>query len=104
MCFCAVCLSQSHSAAPLQHDPQNAVVKQLGALFSQMDQTTQAVMPMMFTSVFRSTFPQFAETNKEGHWMQQDAEEALLQLMNCMANVLKVNKGPAAAIAAPASA
>lgn len=24
----------------------------------------------MFTTVFRSTFPQFAETNNEGHWMQ----------------------------------
>ena len=54
-----------------------------------MDQTTNAVTPMMFTTVFRSTFPQFAETNHEGHWMQQDAEEALIQLMNAMANVLK---------------
>jgi len=35
-----------------------------------MDRTTQAVTPMMFTTVFRSTFPQFAETNNEGHWMQ----------------------------------
>jgi len=35
-----------------------------------MDRTTQAVTPMMFTTVFRSTFPQFAETNNEGNWMQ----------------------------------
>lgn len=82
-------LSKSNGVQPQHHDPNAAVVKQLGALYRQMDQTTNAVTPMMFTTVFRSTFPQFAETNHEGNWMQQDAEEAMIQLMNAMANVLK---------------
>jgi len=81
--------SKSKGAQPSHHDPNHAVVRHLGSLYSEMDRTTQAVTPMMFTTVFRSTFPQFAETNNEGAWMQQDAEEALIQLMNAMANVLK---------------
>jgi len=82
-------IRKSQAGAGVQHDPQAAVVRQLGNLFSQMDATTKPVNPMMFTTVFRSTFAQFAETNGEGHWMQQDAEEAMMQLMNSMASVLR---------------
>jgi len=70
-------------------DPTTGLTKQLGALFRTMDSTSQAVSPDFFTSVFRSVYPQFAETNSQGHMMQQDAEEALSQLMQTMANHLK---------------
>jgi len=89
--------SQSPSGG---NDPEGSVIQQLGQLYKTMDSTTKAVNPMLFTLVFRNTFPQFAQLSNEGHPMQQDAEEALVQLMTSMKHVLKSAKVDQTAVGA----
>jgi ubiquitin carboxyl-terminal hydrolase 14 len=87
--FKTALINKSNGVQPQQHDPNFAVVRELGRLYSQMDKTTSPVVPMMFTQTFRSVFPQFDQTDSHGHHAQQDAEEAMIQLLNSASIVLK---------------
>ena len=72
-------------------DPEHLVTSHLGKLMLELEHSSTSITPMMFTTVFRSSFAQFAERNSEGHWAQQDADECLQTLIQAMAHKL----GPA---------
>ena len=69
----------------------------------ELEHSGSSITPLMFTTVFRSSFAQFAERNNEGAWAQQDADECLQTLLQAMANKLGQYTPPAAASASPAS-
>ncbi|BFZ64179.1 deubiquitinating enzyme [Saitoella coloradoensis] len=58
-------------------------------LYKNMSQTTEGLPPMLFLSVLRQVFPQFAQKTNEGHYMQQDAEECWSQVLQTLRQELK---------------
>ncbi|KAJ3067228.1 Ubiquitin carboxyl-terminal hydrolase 14 [Podochytrium sp. JEL0797] len=65
-------------------DPRSNLLKSLGSLYTQMENSGDAVTPMVFLQVLRSNFPQFAEQNNHG-FMQQDAEECWGEILSALA-------------------
>lgn len=61
----------------------NPLIKQLKLLFERMDKRHEQITPLMFLTMFRQNFPQFAERGDFG-FKQQDAEEALLQILSVL--------------------
>ena len=58
------------------------------ALFESAGETSSnadGLIPSSFLSALRATYPQFAQTNERGLFMQQDAEECLSQLLTSLA-------------------
>jgi len=62
-------------------DNASSVTTSLRDLFAYMDVSNQSTTPLMFLQVLRRAFPQFAQKDNHGHFMQQDAEECWSQLM-----------------------
>lgn len=61
----------------------------LGALLMEMDATTKAVTPMIFTQCLRTIYPQFDQTHPEtGRHMQQDADECFNQILHSLSTQL----------------
>jgi len=58
-------------------------------LFKQMGETQQGFPPLMFLNALRIAFPQFAQKAKDGHYAQQDAEEAWSQIVSQLRQKLK---------------
>lgn len=78
--------TQTYASGPQEFgssagDFGHPVASGLGHLFKQMENSTQAVIPMSFYSAFKQTFPQFGQTGPGGVPMQQDADESLSQLL-----------------------
>jgi ubiquitin carboxyl-terminal hydrolase 14 len=71
-----------------QSDLRAALASNMGNLFKDMETASESVVPAAFTRGFRTAFPQFNETNNAGQHMQQDADEALQQLMQTLATQL----------------
>jgi len=67
----------------------HTITSNIGTLFNIMDGSSEAVTPLAFTNAFRTAFPQFAQRDEKGHYMQQDADECLVQLMTSMGQKLK---------------
>jgi ubiquitin carboxyl-terminal hydrolase 14 len=44
-------------------------------MLNQLDASATGIPPTVFVQLLRAHFPQFAQTTREGHYMQQDAEE-----------------------------
>ncbi|OCK84733.1 cysteine proteinase [Lepidopterella palustris CBS 459.81] len=59
-------------------------------LFKQMSETQEGFPPLMFLNALRSAFPQFAQKSKDGHYAQQDAEEAWSQIVSQLRQKLKI--------------
>jgi len=78
---------QQHSGT--SPDMDHTITSNMGTLFNIMDGSTEAVTPVAFTNAFRTAFPQFAQRDEKGHYMQQDADECLVQLMTSMGQKLK---------------
>ena len=83
--------TSSAAASAGGSDPEHLVTSHLGKLLLELEHSATPITPMMFTTVFRSSFAQFAERNSEGAWAQQDADECLQTLIQAMAHKL----GPA---------
>lgn len=66
-----------------------AMTASMGSLFAALDNSSTPVTPNVFLQMFRSLYPQFAETSPQGHYMQQDADESLHQIMTTLASNLK---------------
>ncbi|PSN63798.1 ubiquitin C-terminal hydrolase-like protein [Corynespora cassiicola Philippines] len=64
-------------------------------LFKQMSETQQGFPPLMFLNALRTAFPQFAQKGKDGHYAQQDAEEAWSQIVSQLRQKLKIKDTPA---------
>lgn len=69
-------------------EPTQQLTFHMGRLFKDQDATEDAVTPHAFTHVFRTLFPQFAEQGPQGGYMQQDADECLVQLFQALSNNL----------------
>jgi len=70
-------------------DLQHVMTASLGQLFRNLDTSSQSVAPYIFCHAFRRAFPQFAERSQStGHYMQQDADECLQQVMSTLASKL----------------
>ncbi|EFA81974.1 ubiquitin domain-containing protein [Heterostelium album PN500] len=57
-----------------------SLVKASQVLFNELTKSNLPMSTILFLSTFRRMFPQFAE-EKGGHFLQQDAEEAMSQLL-----------------------
>jgi len=70
-------LYKSHSAPPSMPgaDAGHSLTVSLSNLFHSMEKSAQAVPPLEFLLALRRCAPQFAAQAREGHYMQQDAEE-----------------------------
>ncbi|CCE78235.1 Piso0_000853 [Millerozyma farinosa CBS 7064] len=62
----------------------------LGKLFSQMSKKQEKVNPIIFLTLFRNVYPQFAE-QQNGFYKQQDAEEAFSQILTSLNTALKTS-------------
>eukprot|EP00762_Andalucia_godoyi_P003770 ANDGO_08513.mRNA.1 Ubiquitin carboxyl-terminal hydrolase 6 len=74
-----------------QNPSASDVTKQLSGLFSDMDSTKEeSLMPLAFLSAFQRAFPQFSQRSQANSlvYAQQDAEEALTQLMHTLSQDL----------------
>lgn len=71
----------------------SALVSTLGGLMAEMDSSVQPVTPFSFISTLKTTFPQFGEVSNEGVPMQQDAEEALGQLLHAIGDTPGLQDG-----------
>jgi len=70
-------------AAKNNTDSNTRIVATAKNLFNELNTTHKPVVPLAFVSIFRDAFPNFAE-QKNGKYMQQDAEEFWTQLLTCL--------------------
>ncbi|MCO5608207.1 hypothetical protein L7F22_062413 [Adiantum nelumboides] len=59
-------------------------------LFNELDTSHRAVAPVLFWTVLRGKYPQFAQQTNTGMYMQQDAEECWTQLLYTLSQRLGV--------------
>jgi len=71
----------SYSQNP--NDSNARVVGTVKNLFNDLNTKHSTVVPLGFVMTFRETFPNFGE-QRNGKYMQQDAEEFWSQLLNCL--------------------
>ena len=61
------------------------------------------MLPFTFWMQLRESYPQFAQQNNQGVYMQQDAEECWTQLLYSLRERLKVLSHPGACLLVPAA-
>ena len=71
-------------------DPGGRLVAATKELFADLKRGGAAFPPFKFLMTLRERFPQFAQTNNTGDYMQQDAEECYTQIMYTLREKLKV--------------
>ncbi|GAB4823352.1 hypothetical protein N2152v2_010398 [Parachlorella kessleri] len=81
------------STSPLS-DPSHGLTVASKHLFSSLTRSAQPVGPMEFILCLRRKYPQFAQTSREGFYMQQDAEECWTSLMYTLREKLKDSDSP----------
>ncbi|KAK9810249.1 hypothetical protein WJX72_007323 [[Myrmecia] bisecta] len=92
-------LQQYPETTGTQYDTGHKLTVAAKGLFADMDRSAQPVPPFRFLLMMREKYPQFAQQNREGHYMQQDAEECFSQLMYTLRESLKdPSKGETSAI------
>lgn len=75
-------------------DMSGPITASLRDLYSQMDEKSHADVPPFFLlQLLRMQCPQFADKNDEGHFMQQDANECLMEFMRILQQSLKSPAG-----------
>jgi len=73
-------------------DIDSVLTAQIRGLNQQLDNTTEAVVPLQLVMALRQRFPRFAEM-QNGGYAQQDADECLKGLFTVMAATLKSPNG-----------
>merc|ERR1719174_2078919 len=68
------------------------LTNQLKQVTIQLGNSTDALTPVQFVMALRAKFPRFAE-QQNGHYMQQDADECLRGILNCMSQSLPTASG-----------
>lgn len=81
---------QSYTATGGSLDSNSKLTEAAKGLFSDLTRSAQAVHPLRFLLMLRERFPQFGETNRQGQYSQQDAEECWTQLVYTLKETLKV--------------
>lgn len=90
---------QAPSSQGLQriNPSHNMLLQSLRDLYTNLESTTKAVPPANFVMATKSAFPQFAQTNAQGHPMQQDAEEFYSGILAAIAAAMpgkdSINRG-----------
>lgn len=82
-------LSKFESTNGVNRTPTESLTVSLKGVFQQMLKKHESVNPMLFLTLFRNVYPQFAEQER-GFFKQQDAEEAFSQILNALGQTLKV--------------
>lgn len=70
--------------APNTIDKENQLVERFSGLLSSMKSSIEPVKPIGFWGLLRQLFPQFDQKNKEGFFMQQDAEECMTSILGAI--------------------
>lgn len=83
-------LAQYTPAAAVGGDSSTKLVAATKELFADLKKGGSAFPPFKFLITLRERFPQFAQTNNHGEFMQQDAEECYSQIMYTLREKLKV--------------
>lgn len=78
----------SHKASFSQDNANNLTIA-LRELFKLLDNSGEAVPPLVFLQSLRTVFPQFSQ-QQQGHFLQQDAEECFSNLVSTLDQKLKV--------------
>uniref|UniRef100_A0A7R9ZQX1 Ubiquitin carboxyl-terminal hydrolase n=1 Tax=Craspedostauros australis TaxID=1486917 RepID=A0A7R9ZQX1_9STRA len=73
------------SLQPAQSSPQSLFLTSLRDTLQQLDRTSNPVAPSTFVRATKMSFPQFAQTARNGAPMQQDAEEFFSGLLTIAA-------------------
>ena len=82
--------AEAVKAAPGVSDP---LVRETQAVFKKMESAKAPIEPKDFWERLKQRKPEFAQQTNQGGWMQQDAEECLTELLNCVNNVVKTPSG-----------
>lgn len=69
-------------------DPSKAMSAATKDLFKEFENAGKSFRPLKFVFMLQQVFPQFAQTDNQGHPMQQDAEECYINLLNSYARGL----------------
>ena len=69
--------------------PEAAFTASFGDVLSQLDRSTDAIPPHMFISAMQTLYPQFAQRDPRGAFMQQDAEELYSAIQSTLSNNLR---------------
>eukprot|EP00802_Teleaulax_amphioxeia_P010545 Tamp_10573.p1 GENE.Tamp_10573~~Tamp_10573.p1 ORF type:complete len:521 (+),score=163.96 Tamp_10573:54-1616(+) len=69
------------------------LVKETQNVFKRMESATEPIEPISFWERLKQRKPEFGQRTNEGGWMQQDAEECLTELLNCVNNAVKTPAG-----------
>jgi len=85
----------TQNIAGMSHDLPTTFTASLGLLLRQLDSSKSTVTPSLFTESLRTLHKQFGErSEKTGHYMQQDADECLVALLNTVAEKIGKNFQP----------
>ena len=68
----------------INNNNNNSMATKLGKLMTNLDSSSDPVMPQEFVQYFRSAFPRFASRNEHGIWEQQDADEAYTEIISSL--------------------
>jgi ubiquitin carboxyl-terminal hydrolase 14 len=74
-------------------DPTGRLVQSIKELFTGLKRGGAAFPPYKFLLNLRERYPQFGQTNNQGAYMQQDAEECFSQIMYSLREKLKARGG-----------
>lgn len=74
----------SHYVAASRADPRQRLTEDLKNLIKSLESTGAPVTPFVFVNSLRMHNPLFAETDEHGHGKQQDAEECLSSIVECI--------------------
>ncbi|OQS00105.1 ubiquitin carboxyl-terminal hydrolase [Thraustotheca clavata] len=73
----------------LSADLAHNFTSSLRDMYAQLDANIDSIPPMMFVDTLRRAFPQFAQQQPRGGYMQQDSDEFVSALFNTLARQLK---------------
>lgn len=85
-----------YTPAALAGDSGMKLIAATKELFADLKKGGSAFPPFKFLLTLRERFPQFAQTNNKGEYMQQDAEECYSQVMYALREKLKEEDGGSA--------
>lgn len=79
-------LALSYLQSPTSPSSDYNVSASIRALLKTLKESGSAVTPLIFLTVLRSAFAQFAQQEREGVYSQQDAEECWSQIVSALRN------------------
>ncbi|GAA6071738.1 ubiquitin carboxyl-terminal hydrolase 14, partial [Tachysurus ichikawai] len=72
--------------------PSQYITAALRDLYESMDKTSSSIPPIILLQFLHMAFPQFAEKDDQGQYLQQDANECWVQLMRVLQQKLETQE------------